>query len=182
MISPHKVHIDEVLKTPQFYLLWIVLCFNVTAGIGVLGVAKTMMTEIFGSTLPVNLESNSLAPLGGAQRAVRGTIELHQSFRIFSPLVQFRVESLGRRGHDISVFMRISRIVEGNLKPKCELSHSSSGKTHCCAREEAIKIDEIKSVCQIEDIHLESGQPFLLGPESYTCRDIPNAVRHDALS
>ena len=28
------------------------LCFNVTAGIGVLGVAKTMMTEIFGSTLP----------------------------------------------------------------------------------------------------------------------------------
>jgi len=29
-----------------------VLCFNVTAGIGVLGVAKTMMTEIFGTTLP----------------------------------------------------------------------------------------------------------------------------------
>jgi MFS family permease len=29
-----------------------VLCFNVTAGIGVLGVAKTMMSEIFGTTLP----------------------------------------------------------------------------------------------------------------------------------
>ena len=29
-----------------------ILCFNVTAGIGVLGVAKTMMSEIFGSTLP----------------------------------------------------------------------------------------------------------------------------------
>ncbi len=28
------------------------LCFNVAAGIGVLGVAKTMMTEIFGTTLP----------------------------------------------------------------------------------------------------------------------------------
>ncbi len=28
------------------------LCFNVTAGIGVLGVARTMMTEIFGTTLP----------------------------------------------------------------------------------------------------------------------------------
>lgn len=52
MISRHHVDIDEALKTPQFWLLWIVLCFNVTAGIGVLGVAKTMMTEIFGTTLP----------------------------------------------------------------------------------------------------------------------------------
>lgn len=52
MISTHNVGIDESLKTSQFYLLWVVLCFNVTAGIGVLGVAKTMMTEIFGTTLP----------------------------------------------------------------------------------------------------------------------------------
>jgi MFS family permease len=52
MISAHNVHIDEALKTPQFYQLWIVLCFNVTAGIGVLSVAQTMMTEIFGTTLP----------------------------------------------------------------------------------------------------------------------------------
>ncbi len=52
MISTHDVHIDEALKTRQFYQLWIVLCFNVTAGIGVLSVARTMMTEIFGTTLP----------------------------------------------------------------------------------------------------------------------------------
>ncbi len=52
MISDHDVHIDEALKTRQFYQLWIVLCFNVTAGIGVLSVARTMMTEIFGTTLP----------------------------------------------------------------------------------------------------------------------------------
>ena len=41
MISAHNVHIDEALRTPQFYLLWVVLCFNVTAGIGVLSVAAT---------------------------------------------------------------------------------------------------------------------------------------------
>jgi len=52
MISKNHVHIDQALKTRQFYQLWIVLCFNVTAGIGVLGVAKTMMGEIFGTTLP----------------------------------------------------------------------------------------------------------------------------------
>jgi MFS family permease len=52
MISRHHVEIDEALRTPQFYLLWVVLCFNVTAGIGVLGVAKTMMTDLFGRALP----------------------------------------------------------------------------------------------------------------------------------
>lgn len=52
MISLHTVDVNQALKTPQFYLLWIVLCFNVTAGIGVLGVAKTMMSDIFGTTLP----------------------------------------------------------------------------------------------------------------------------------
>ena len=52
MISTHNVDIDEALKTRQFYQLWIVLCFNVTAGIGVISVARTMVTEIFGSSLP----------------------------------------------------------------------------------------------------------------------------------
>jgi len=61
MITSHDVGIDEALKTPQFYLVWIVLCFNVTAGIGVLGVAKTMMKEIFGSTLPGTVDENFAA-------------------------------------------------------------------------------------------------------------------------
>ena len=52
LISGNHVDIDQALKTPQFYQLWIVLCLNVTAGIGVLGVARTMMTDIFGTTLP----------------------------------------------------------------------------------------------------------------------------------
>jgi MFS family permease len=52
MIGTHDVDINETLRTRQFWQLWIVLCFNVTAGIGVLSVAQTMMTEIFGTTLP----------------------------------------------------------------------------------------------------------------------------------
>ena len=52
LVTRHDVHIDEALRTPQFYQLWIVLCLNVTAGIGVLGVAGTMMAEIFGAALP----------------------------------------------------------------------------------------------------------------------------------
>ncbi|MFV0302783.1 MAG: OFA family MFS transporter [Paracoccus sp. (in: a-proteobacteria)] len=53
MVTQKNVHIDQALKTPQFWLLWIMLCLNVTAGIGVIGVAKTMMTEIFGSAMPL---------------------------------------------------------------------------------------------------------------------------------
>ncbi|MBS0266112.1 MAG: OFA family MFS transporter [Planctomycetes bacterium] len=51
MISTENVTIGRAMLTPQFWLLWIVLCFNVTAGIGIFSVAKTMMVEIFGDTL-----------------------------------------------------------------------------------------------------------------------------------
>ncbi len=61
MISQHHVSIEQAMRTPQFYLVWIVLCFNVTAGIGVLGVAKTMMSEIFQPTLPNIVNDNFAA-------------------------------------------------------------------------------------------------------------------------
>ena len=51
-VTREDVHLSESHKTPQFYLLWLILCLNVTAGIGIIGVAKTMATDIFGSTLP----------------------------------------------------------------------------------------------------------------------------------
>lgn len=61
MMSLTSIDADQALRTPQFYLLWIVLCLNVTAGIGVLGVAKTMMTDIFGTTLPSIVTSSFAA-------------------------------------------------------------------------------------------------------------------------
>ena len=57
LITKANVDIDQALRTPQFYQLWIVLCLNVTAGIGVLGVARTMITEIFGTTLPQTVDT-----------------------------------------------------------------------------------------------------------------------------
>ena len=47
LVTTAHVHVDEALKTPQFYLLWGVLCLNVTAGIGVLGQASAMIQEAF---------------------------------------------------------------------------------------------------------------------------------------
>jgi len=47
MVTTSNVHLDDALKTPQFWLLWGVLCLNVTAGIGVLGQASAMSQEMF---------------------------------------------------------------------------------------------------------------------------------------
>ncbi len=54
LITTQNVHVDQALKTPQFYLLWWILCLNVTAGIGVLGQASAMSQEMFqGRITPV---------------------------------------------------------------------------------------------------------------------------------
>lgn len=47
MITAHNVYVYEALKTPQFWMIWIVLCMNVSAGIGVLGQASAMSQEMF---------------------------------------------------------------------------------------------------------------------------------------
>src|ERR1700739_1044168 len=39
MITENNVHLDNAHKTPQFWLIWWVLCLNVSAGIGVIGMA-----------------------------------------------------------------------------------------------------------------------------------------------
>jgi len=49
LVTTGHVHVDVAWTTPQFWLLWVVLCMNVTAGIGVLGQASPMIQEMFGS-------------------------------------------------------------------------------------------------------------------------------------
>jgi MFS family permease len=47
LVSRANVAVDVAWKTPQFWLLWVVLCMNVTAGIAVLSQASPMIQEIF---------------------------------------------------------------------------------------------------------------------------------------
>jgi MFS family permease len=51
MITQHNVHLKNAHKTPQFWLIWGVLCLNVSAGIGVIGMASPMLQEIFAGSL-----------------------------------------------------------------------------------------------------------------------------------
>ncbi len=49
IIAHGHVHLDRAWRTPQFWLLWVVLLMNVSAGIGVLSVASPMLQQIFAS-------------------------------------------------------------------------------------------------------------------------------------
>ncbi len=51
MITLHHVHLYKAPNTPQFWMLWGVLCMNVSAGIGVIGMASPMLQEVFAGKL-----------------------------------------------------------------------------------------------------------------------------------
>jgi MFS family permease len=51
MIATRHIHLKNAHKTPQFWLLWLVLCMNVSAGIGIIGAAAPMLQETFGGAL-----------------------------------------------------------------------------------------------------------------------------------
>jgi len=51
LVTDGQVHADVAWRTPQFWLLWSVLTLNVTAGIGVLGMASPLLQEVFGGRL-----------------------------------------------------------------------------------------------------------------------------------
>jgi len=69
MISEHHVHLKDAHKTPQFWLIWWVLCLNVSAGIGVIGMASPMLQEIFAGKL-IGLPNLSFSQLSADQKVV----------------------------------------------------------------------------------------------------------------
>lgn len=72
LITQRHVHLDRAWKTPQFWLIWGVLCMNVSAGIGVLAMASPMLQEVFGGRL-LGL-STGFSELSSGQKAEIATI------------------------------------------------------------------------------------------------------------
>ena len=72
MITTRHVHVNTAHRTPQFWLLWGVLCLNVSAGIGVIGMASPMLQEVFGGKL-IGVDMQ-LADLAKDQRVQVATI------------------------------------------------------------------------------------------------------------
>ncbi|RDS81038.1 OFA family MFS transporter [Dyella psychrodurans] len=89
LITTKHVHLNRAWKTPQFWMLWIVLCMNVTAGIGVLAMASPMFQEVFGGRLlglggAATLTAVQKAAIAASAAGLVGLISLFNSLgRIF---------------------------------------------------------------------------------------------------
>ena len=85
MIATGHVHVKRVWGVPQFWLIWAVLCLNVTAGIGILGMASPLVQEIFaGQLIGINVAFNDLniAQKGQVAAVGAGLVGLLSLFNI----------------------------------------------------------------------------------------------------
>ena len=100
LITQNHVHLNRAWKTPQFWLIWIVLCMNVTAGIGVLSMASPMFQDVFGGRLlglssDITLSAAQKAAIVASAAGLVGLISLFNSLgRIFWA---FSSDYLGRK-------------------------------------------------------------------------------------
>jgi len=70
MVTTRHVHLSTATRTPQFWLVWWVLCLNVTAGIGIIGMASPMLQEVFaGDLIGVHVKFNDLTAVQKGQIA-----------------------------------------------------------------------------------------------------------------
>ena len=91
MITSSNVHLDQALKTPQFWLIWTVLCTNVTAGIAVIAMASPMLQEVFGRQI-----AGSASRRGADRRAEGGhCCRGRRPGRLDQPVQQPRPHLLG---------------------------------------------------------------------------------------
>ena len=98
------MHLKNAHKTPQFWLLWIILCMNVSAGIGIIGAASPMLQETFGGALVGKpdvgyLDLKKDATLAAAAAAVgAGFVGLISLFNIFGRIAwASSSDKLGRK-------------------------------------------------------------------------------------
>ncbi|MCK8685668.1 OFA family MFS transporter [Pseudomonas umsongensis] len=82
MITHRHVHVNVAWKTPQFRLVWLVLCLNVSAGIGILGMASPLLQEVFAGKLLGNdltfgqLDASQLASIAAIAAGFTGLLSL----------------------------------------------------------------------------------------------------------
>jgi MFS family permease len=107
--APSDVTAHDAVRTPQFWLLWLMLCVNVTAGIGVLGQASAMIQETFSGRIGVEAAAGfvgllSLANMGGrflwsSTSDVIGRRATYAVFFALGLVLYAAVPSIGRTGN-----------------------------------------------------------------------------------
>ena len=102
------VTVDRAIRTPQFWLLWVMLCVNVTAGIGVLGQASPMIQEMFPGVITATAAAGFVGLLSLANMVGRffwsslsdyiGRKATYATFFLLGAVLYALVPSTGRAG------------------------------------------------------------------------------------
>ncbi len=104
--------VDAAVRTRQFWLLWTMLCVNVTAGIGVLGQASAMIQEMFPGRITVGNAANFVVLLGLANligrfvwSSLSDLIGRRATYAVFFALgaaVYATIPTIGRSGNVVA--------------------------------------------------------------------------------
>jgi MFS family permease len=108
LMTDGNVTVGRAVRTRQFWLLWLVLCLNVTAGIGVLGQASPMIQEMFPGVISAGAAAGfvgllSLANMGGrffwsSLSDLVGRKAVYATFFLLGAVLYAMIPATGRAG------------------------------------------------------------------------------------
>jgi MFS family permease len=117
MITRAHVLVGTAPKTPQFWLIWGVLCLNVTAGIGVIAMASPMLQDVFGAKL-VGVDTTAaltVAQKGAIVASAAGLVGLISLFNALGRIFWASLsDKIGRKNMYYAIFI-IGIVVYGLL-------------------------------------------------------------------
>ena len=109
LVTHGQVHLNVASRTPQFWLTWLVLMLNVSAGIGILSLASPLLQEVFGGRLIGvdatydQLDTAQLAKIATLAAAFTGLLSLFNILgRIFWASLS---DKIGRKGTYMVFFL-----------------------------------------------------------------------------
>jgi MFS family permease len=112
------VHVKGVWRIPQFWLIWLALTMNVSAGIGVIGVASPMLQEVFGGSLidvPKKFSELDKSQLAAIAAVAGGFAALLSLFNIAGRFVWASLSDRLGRKTTYSVFFVLGMVLYASL-------------------------------------------------------------------
>ncbi len=111
MITTKQVALEQAWRTPQFWLLWVVLCFNVTAGIGILEGAAPMIQTIF----PPRFPRDTAAHIAASTAAAGGFVTLLSLFNMLGRFVWSSASDLFGRKVNYVIYLLLGAVGYASL-------------------------------------------------------------------
>jgi MFS family permease len=118
MITQRHVHVKKVWGIPQFWLIWFALTMNVSAGIGVIGMASPMLQEVFGGNLigiPKHFNELDKSQLAAIAAVAGGFAALLSLFNIAGRFFWATMSDLFGRKATYSIFFVLGMLLYASL-------------------------------------------------------------------